>query len=182
MEKKHGIVYCLTDGTKKYIGSTFNLKGRKALHRKTDYLQIILKNENHRYDIMAEGDYTKRELLDQEDEFILSNECINKRKPLRDFKNKQHKAMLKWGKKHKLCEACKKHVTRWNWCKHVKSITHIANIKKHGEIIEGGRMTYMKAVAIYNEQQREKDANHKHILPSKGSIEQQEVIEILNKD
>jgi len=40
----------------------------------------------------------------------------------------------------------------------------------------------MKAVAIYNEQQREKDANHKHILPSKGSIEQQEVIEILNKD
>ena len=177
--KKHGVVYCLTDGKNKYIGSTFNFEARKQHHKHTEYLKKILNKKNHRYDIMRQGEFTKRELLDAENECIQNNKCINKKKPLTVFKNKQHESMLKWGKKYVHCDACNCQITRWNWCKHIKTISHKANASKNGEpVINGGKITYMRAVALYNKQKKEKDADHKHIVPQKGSQEQNEVIQL----
>jgi len=180
--EKHGVVYCLTDGEQSYIGSTFNLSVRKKQHKFTEYLQNILKNKNHRYDIMREGEFTKRELLDAENECIQNNECINKYKPLTNFKNKQHKYMLKWGKQYVHCESCDCEVTRWNWCKHVQSLKHKLHAGDDDKaIFKGGKMTYMRAVSIYNKQKKEADDSHVHIIPTKGSPEQNEVLEIFQQ-
>lgn len=177
--EKNGVVYCLTDGEESYIGSTFNLQKRKHTHKYVDYLQKILKNKNSRYDIMKEGLFTKRELLDAEKECILNNDCINKYKPLTEFKSKQHKHMLKWGRQYVHCDACDCDVTRWNWCKHSQSLKHQSNTQKNGEpVLNGGKMTYMRAVAIYNQQKKSVDENHKHVIPKKGTPEQEEVFQI----
>ena len=180
--EKHGVVYCLTDGTNSYIGSTFDLKTRKLRHQQVDYLKKILKNKNHRYDIMEEGVFTKRQLLDLENEYIENNDCINKRKPLKMFKNKQHRNMLNWGKQYMHCDACNCEVTRWNWCKHEQSVKHQTNADKNGEpVLNGGQITYMRAVAIYNKQKKQQDENHKHFIPKKGTPEQEEVFRIFRE-
>jgi len=179
--EQHGVVYCLTDGKNSYIGSTFNLVKRKYTHKSCNYLQKILNNKNHRYDIMKEGEYTKRELLDAEKECIENNDCINKRKPLTMFKNKHHKYMLKWGKEHVRCEACNCDITRWNWCKHTSTLKHKANAGDENDLFLGGKMTYMRAVAIYNKQKKAIDDTHIHIIPKKGTVEQAEVLEILSE-
>jgi len=183
MDKKTGVVYKLTNGQLNYIGSTFDLKQRKHMHKQIDYLQKILKSEKCRYDIMAEGEFTKRELLDEENKHILNNNCINKKKPLTQFKSKQHKAMLKWGKKYVHCDCCNVDITRWNWCKHVKTTLHKVNVDKpeNANQQQGGKMTYMKALKIYNEQEKLLNPDHQHIVPRKGTKEHTEIMDIFAK-
>jgi len=179
---KHGVVYCLTDGENSYIGSTFNLQARKYTHKKAEHLQKILKNKEHKYDIMREGEFTKRELLEAEKECILNNDCINKYKPLTQFKNKQHKYMLKWGKEYIHCDSCDCDVTRWNWCKHITTLKHKVKAGDDEEAnYRGGKMTYMRAVAIYNQRKKAENEAHKHVVPKKGTPEQEEVIQIFKE-
>ena len=174
MEIQKGIVYRITNGKLNYYGSTFNLEQRKYHHKTTDYLQKILKDKKCRYDIMESGHFTKRELLDLEDNYIQNNFCINKRKPLQVFKSSKHKAMLKWGKSYVHCEACNKDITRWNICKHEKTLTHIKKTREQdlpADMLDGGKMSYMKALKIYNKRELASNPEHKFINPKKGTDE-----------
>lgn len=179
MNRKHGVIYKLTNGKDNYIGSSFNLETRKKYHKDMNYLKSIVEHKNCRYDIIEEGEFTKRELLDKEREHIINNLCINKYKPLTQFKNAQHKNMLNWGKQYVYCDICNCDITRWNVSKHEKSIKHQMNCKKNNcdvNILIGDEMTYMKAVKLYNQEQKNINDNHTFIIPKKNTDEYLDVM------
>ncbi len=180
-EARHGVIYKLTDGKLNYFGSTRNFEKRKREHKHVKYLNKILKNIHSRYDIMEEGNFTQRELLEKEKEYIKNNFCINKKKPLQHFKSSQHKYMLKWGRSYVRCEACNVDITRWNICKHEKTLKHLGNCKKQNKSVSiqaNKNMTYMKAVKLYNEQEKARNPEHKYIVPAKGSDEHLNILQL----
>jgi predicted GIY-YIG superfamily endonuclease len=172
------------DDTLNYYGSTYNLKTRKANHKQEEHLKKILKGKNCKYTIMETLNCSKRDLLNKEQEYIKNNKCINKYKPITVYKDSQHKASLRWGRRYTHCEICDKGITQWNLAKHQKTKTHI---EKEAEanpdnIIIGGQMTYQRAVKIYNEREKLMKIDHKYERVKKGTDAYYIVMDILAEE